>query len=275
MILALAILVGILLGKSLIVFITAKILRMPLRVCMLAAVALAQVGEFSFVLLFSVQGSGLIDKTLENALMSAAIVSMFIAPFALSFGPRLAAGMGKFTRLRRLLEVEMAEDATGSGSQMRDHVIVGGYGFAGRELSKALKENGVPYVVVDMNVENVRTAVKEGAPAYFGDVTDHDVLEKLGAERAGEIALLINDPGAAEHAVRVVRKLAPDLHIVVRTHYLLDVESIVSAGADDVVPAEREAAVEVASLILKRHQIDSEQVAIHRSLIRSHTEDNP
>jgi len=273
--LVLAILIAVLVGKSVIVFVTAKILRMPLRVCVMTALALAQMGEFSFVLLFSVQGSGLIDKTLESNLISVAILSMFVTPFAMSYGPRLAAGLGKLPRLRRLLEVEMAEGATDSVSEMRDHVIVGGYGFAGRELSKALKDYGIPHVIVDINMDNVSKASQEGGYAFFGDVTNQDVLVKLGAEHAGELVLLVNDPGAAEHAARVARKLAPSLHIVVRTHYLLDIEPILAAGADDVVPAEREAAVEVTSLVLNRHQVDSQQIADHSFRIRNQTEESP
>jgi len=273
MFLVLAILIAVLVGKSVIVFVTAKVLRMPLRVCMMTAVALAQVGEFSFVLLFSVQGSGLIDKTLESSLISVAILSMFVTPFAMSFGPRLAAGLGKLPRLKRLFEVEMAEDATGSVCEMRDHVIVGGYGFAGRELSKALKDYGIPHVIVDISVENVSKALQEGVSAFFGDVTNQDVLVKVGAEYASELVLLVNDPGAAEQAARVARKLVPSLHIVVRTHYLLDIEPILAAGADDVVPAEREAAVEVTSLVLNRHQIDSQRIADYSLRIRNQTEE--
>jgi len=272
--LVLAILIAILIGKSVIVFVTAKVLRMPLRVCMMTAIALAQIGEFSFVLLFSVQGSGLIDKTLESSLISAAILSMFVTPFAMSLSPRLAAGLGKLPRLRRLLEVEVAEDATGSGCEMRDHVIVGGYGFAGRELCRALKGYGIPHVIVDISVENVDKASQEGVHAFFGDVTNEDVLVTLGAEHAGELVLLINDPGAAEQAVRVARKLVPNLHIVVRTPYLLDIEPILAAGADDVVAAEREAAVEVTSVVLNRHQVDSQRIADHTLIIRNQTEED-
>jgi len=270
----LAILIAVLVGKSVIVFITAMVLRMPLRVCMMTAIALSQIGEFSFVLLFSVQGTGLIDKTLESNLISVAILSMFVTPFAMSFGPRLAAGLGKLHRLRRLLEVETAEDATGSVSKMRDHVIVGGYGFAGRQLSKSLKDFGIPHVIVDINVENVRKASEEGAYAFFGDVTNQDVLVKLGAGHAAELVLLVNDPGAAELAAQVARELAPNIHIVVRTHYLLDIKSILAAGANDIVPAEREAAVEVTSLVLNRHQIVSRGIADHIDNIRNQTEED-
>lgn len=271
--LVLALLAAILLGKFLIVFLTAMLLRMPVRVCTMTAVALSQVGEFAFVLLFSVQGSGLIDRTLENNLMSAAILSMFVTPFAMSIAPRLAAGLGKIPRLRRLLDVETAEEVHSASAELINHVIVGGYGFAGRELSAALRDHQIPHLVVDISVENVRRAVLDGVYAVFGDVTSEEVLARLGAERAAELVLLVNDPGAAEHAVRVARKLAPHLHIVVRTHYLLDIDPILAAGADAVIPAEREAAVEVASLVLRRHAVTPDHVIDHCLRIRQQIED--
>lgn len=265
-------LAAILIGKSVIVFMTALIMRMPLRVALMTAVALAQVGEFSFVLLFSIQGEGLLEKNLESSLIAAFILSMFLTPFALSFGPRLAVGLGKFALLKKLFEVVTAEDASRETSKLSNHVIVGGYGFAGRELSGALKSCGIPYVVVDLNVENVRKATQDGVDAFFGDVTNHEVLIKLGVKEAKELVLLVNDPTAAEQALRVARRLAPKLFILVRTHYLLDVESILAAGADEVIPSEREAAVEVTARVLGRHEVDRKQIDAQRLDIRTHTE---
>ncbi|MCK5126834.1 MAG: cation:proton antiporter [candidate division Zixibacteria bacterium] len=269
----LAILAAILLGKSLIVFITAAILRMPLRVCLIAAVALAQIGEFSFILLFSIQGTGLIEKSLESSLVSAAILSMFLTPFAMSYGPRLAAGLGKFTRLTSLFKVDTVEDAPGAVCNICDHTIISGYGFAGRELAHVLEGYDIPYVIVDLNIENVRRASRETGKAVFGDITSQGVLSKLGIENARELILLINDPGAAERAVRVARELAPRLFITVRTFYLLDIEPMLEAGADEVIPAEREAAVQVAIQLLKRHKVDDQQVEKQGLVIRDHSED--
>jgi len=269
----LAILGGILLGKSLIIFVTALIMRMPLRACLIAGFALAQVGEFSFVIIYAVQGTGLIESTVESSLVSAAILSMFITPFAMSFGPRLAAGLGKFTKLKRLIEVESAEEASDSLCKLCEHVIIAGYGFAGRELSRVLDKYEVPYIIVDLNIENVRRASQETGNAVFGDITSEDVLLQLGIENARELVLLINDPGASELAVRVARRLAPQLHITVRTAYLLDIESLLTVGADEVITAEREAAVRVATQVLKRHQVDGKTINGQVSQIRDHSED--
>lgn len=267
------ILAAILLGKSAIVFITATVLRMPLRVCLIAAISLAQIGEFSFILLFSIQGTGLIEKSVESNLISVAILSMFITPFAMSYGPQLAAGLGKFKRLKSLLDVDSAEEAPDSVCKMCDHIIVSGYGFAGRELSQVLDENNIPYVIVDLNIENIRKASRETGRAVFGDVTSQDVLNRLGIGNARELILLINDPSAAERAVRVARELAPHLFITVRTFYLLDIDPLLAAGADEVIPAEREAAVQVAIQLLKRHQVGNQQITRQALVIRDHSED--
>jgi CPA2 family monovalent cation:H+ antiporter-2 len=268
------ILAGILIGKHAIVFLTAWLLRLPLRACLIAGFALSQVGEFSFVLLYAVQGTGLLDNFLQTSIVSAAVLSMFITPFVMSYGPKLATGLGRFTRLKGLIEADSAEDASETLCKLCDHVIVAGYGFAGRELSQALDRHGIPYVIVDLNIENVNRASREGARAVFGDVTSDPVLSQLGIESARELVLLINDPAASEHSVRVARRLAPQLFITVRTAYLLDIESLLAAGADEVVPAEREAAVQVAAGVLKRHRLDVSAITEQASQIRDHSEDD-
>jgi CPA2 family monovalent cation:H+ antiporter-2 len=245
---------------------------MPVRACLIAAFALSQVGEFSFVLLHAVRGTGLIDSGIEGNLVSAAIVSMFVTPFVMSYGPRLAAGLGRFAWLKSMADVDSVADAPDNVCKLCNHVIIAGYGFAGRELSQVLQEHGIPYVVVDVNIENVRKASNEARNAVFGDITSGDVLSQLGIEEAKELVLLINDPNASEHSVRVARSLAPDLHITVRTTYLLDIDPLLAAGADEVIPAEREAAVQVAAQVLGRHRVKEMEISEKASQIREHSE---
>ncbi|MCD6163198.1 MAG: cation:proton antiporter [candidate division Zixibacteria bacterium] len=267
--LILMLLTAIIVGKFIIVFITAAIIRLPLRVCLLAAVALTQVGEFSLVLSYAAKGTGLLDKSLEINLISAVILSMFITPFAIPFGPRLAAVAGRLRIFTRLFKTAIDEGAVDKIQTIHSHIIVGGYGFAGQELAQTLDECDIPYVIVDLNIDNVRKAGRKGRHAYFGDVTNHEVLEHLRAGYAKELVLLINDPGAAERAVKVARSLAPNLYIVVRTQYMLDIKPLLAAGANDVISAEQEAAVEVASRLLNRHQVESPQIAKRCSQIRN------
>ena len=260
------ILSAIILGKAAIVFLTATVVRMPPRARLIAALGLAQVGEFSFILLYAVQGSDLVERSLENNLLSAAVISMFITPFAISLGPRLAAGLGKFKPFGRMTEVRSAEEAPESLSDLSHHVIVAGYGFAGRILAQSLELGKIPYLVIDLNIENVRRASDETGRAIFGDITSDEVQVKLGIKKSRALVLLINDLTASERAVRVARSLVPDLTIVVRTMYLQDVDALKSAGANRVVSSEKEGAVQVVEQMMSQCGLPADQTV---SMVRS------
>ncbi len=270
-----ALFIAILVGKAIIVFCVGAIMRLPVRVSVLAAVALAQMGEFSFILIRSAGGTGLIDPGLENIIMAAAILSMFVTPFALSAGPHLAAGVGRIRLLTRLQGVTSAQDAAAQKEELTDHVIIGGYGFAGRQLADALRKCGIPYVIADMNSETVRSASMQGERIYYGDITSAEVLEYLGIHRARGLTLVVNDPGAVEQAVRVAKDIAPRVRIMVRTNYLLDIESLQAVGADDVVSAEMETAGAIVSRTLAQCRIEKKQIDERLDEIRRESDENP
>jgi CPA2 family monovalent cation:H+ antiporter-2 len=251
----LAILAAILLGKFLLVFLTAAVMRLPLRVCVLTAVALCQVGEFSFVLLKGGMATDLIADPVLGNLLAAVILSMLVTPFVIRMGPRLAAGVGRITPLTKLLQVRSLGESP-PRRELDGHVIIAGYGFAGRQLARSLRACDVPYVVVDLNVENVRLAIRDGVRAFFGDVTSPEVLNQLHIARARELAVTINDPDAAWRSVSLARSLSPEIRIIARAAYLEDKSRLLEAGANEVVAAEVEAAVEITYLILKGHDAD-------------------
>jgi K+:H+ antiporter len=246
----LLILAAILSLKFFLVFVVGLVMRLPLRVSILSAMALAQVGEFSFVLIFAADKTNLLMKQPLDNFLIAAVLSMLITPLALVFAPHVAAGVGKLSMLTRLLDVQTAQHATMRKKQWHDHVIIAGFGMTGEMLADSLQGHQVEHVVVDLNPENVRRAISDGVPAYFGDVTQSEVLNLLGIKRARTLVVIINDPDASERAVRAARGISANLHIFARTRYEIDVESLRAAGADDVVSAEKEAAVKVSSCVL-------------------------
>ncbi len=262
-------LLAILVGKAIIVFITGMAMRLPVRVAILASAALAQVGEFSFVISKSAQATGLLTEYLSGIIIPAAILSMFITPFALAFGPHLAAGVGKMKTLTRMLKVVSVEDAPEKIRKLHDHVIIGGYGFTGEKLAESLKGCGIAYVVIELNPQNVQRAVEKGDPAYYGDITSIEVMEHLDLTHARELVLVINDPGAIARAIKAARRIAPELHITARTNYLLDVKPLLDSGATEVVPAELEAAVEITSRIVNRCKIPEGDITKQLDRIRN------
>jgi CPA2 family monovalent cation:H+ antiporter-2 len=263
-----AALAAILLGKLLVVLALAAIMRLPLRVAVLAGVALAQVGEFAFVLLGTSAGKTLLGPGFTSVFVAAAILSMLLTPLALALGPHLAAGMGRIRSLTRLLDVRASDEAQEGVAELADHVIVAGFGLAGRALARILKEHAAPYLLVDLNPQSVREASRAGEPAFYGDVTSAEVLHHLGVERARELIVVVNDPGAAERAARAARRLAPRLHITVRTRYQADVPGLLAAGATEVVVGELETAVETVRRALGRLGADPARVDYELALVR-------
>ena len=261
-------LAAIVLGKFAVVFLTSYAMRLPVRVCVLAGTALAQIGEFSFVLTRAAQGTGLLEEPLANNLSMAVILSMLITPVAMVFGPHLAAGVGRIHALTRFLAVRTPEEADESVRQLSGHVVIAGYGVAGQELAHSLKECGIPYVIVDLNAQSVQLATQRNEPAYFGDVTSPEVLELLATAHARELVLVISDPGAAVRAIKAAGRVAPGVPILVRTRYLGDVENLLKAGATDVMAAEIEASVEITSRVLGLHKVERSLIETQLSRIR-------
>jgi CPA2 family monovalent cation:H+ antiporter-2 len=271
----LGLLASIVFGKAVIVTVVSLVLKLPLRVSILAGLALAQVGEFSFVLLSAGRAAMTLPQPFADNLVVAIVASMLITPFLIAVSPRVAAGMGMSPVLTRRLGVRTPADRPPEAGPMKDHVIIAGYGLAGRELSHSLEDCGVPYVIVDINPENIRSALQRVEPAYFGDVTSSEVLEALGAAHARELVLVINDVEATVRAIRAARRLSPELSIFARVFYAADIERVIRAGATEVVAAELEATVEVTQRVLERCRVRLDAIEAQIHGIRSiESEDN-
>ncbi len=253
----LGIFAGIMVGKFIIIFLSAAIMRLPARVGVLTAAAMCQVGEFAFVLLLASSGTGLLAEPLRGNLTVAVILSMVAAPFGIALGPHLAGGVGKFNPLTRLLQVRTTQEI-GETEPLQNHVIIAGYGLTGRNLAHSLAQRRTPYIIVDMNTENVREAAGRGESACFGDVTSAEVLECLGIAEASELVIAINDPDATARATVAARQAAPDLRITVRTTFDADIERLAEAGATHVVAAEAAAAEAIITLVLRSIDGDAE-----------------
>lgn len=267
----LLILGAIIIGKMIIVFITGLLMRLRIRAVILSSVALAQVGEFSFVLFGAAAVYNLAPEPLMGNLLAAATISMLLTPLAIAVGPHLSAGLGKLPLFYRAMDIKTAEEAKSETKGWENHVIIGGFGFAGRQLAKLLKENDVKYIILELNIITVREVCRE-EPIYFGDVTSRDVLEMVGASRARELVVAVNDPRAAERAIKAAKSISPDLHITVRTDYILDIENLRRLGADDVIPGEQEAAVELVRRVASRFGCDEDRIEKRMKMIREETE---
>ncbi|MBP2675354.1 MAG: Kef-type transport system, predicted NAD-binding component [Deltaproteobacteria bacterium] len=256
-------------GKAVCAGASIRGLRYPWAATVVAAVGLAQVGEFSFVLLFQGFRDGLVDARVYQHLLAIAILTMVATPFLMSAAP----GIARFW-VRRVVhgpDEGIGQEETLPGQPRENHVIIAGYGMNGRNLAKVLRSTRLPYVVVDLNDVLVRQCREEGETIFYGDVNNPEVLDHLGISRARMMVLAISDPMATRRAVAAARRSSAGLFILVRTRYVADVDDLISLGANAVIPEEFETSVEIFSRVLQEYHVPDHIVRQQEALIRSGT----
>ena len=173
----------------------------------------------------------------------------------MGLAPHLRAGEAALRPLERLMRTSAVDEAASDLGALSGHVVIAGFGVAGRLLAHAAGEAGIPLIVLDVNAERVREARESGAPVYYGDVTSEEALRHAGVEHAHVVVLLLNDPDALRRAVAAARELSPQVFILARSRYLVEQETLARLGADLVVYEELEAGLEVATRVLRRFDV--------------------
>jgi monovalent cation:H+ antiporter-2, CPA2 family len=264
--------VGFLVAKGALATLAAMAMRFPSRVAWLAGVGLAQFGEFGFVLTRLAQSSNVIDDVAAAQLLAAGIASMFLTPLLVRAAPHITAGERLLAPLERLIGVRSIDEADEGPVALEQHVVLVGFGLAGRFTAKTLRETGVPFVVLELNAENVKQGKLDGLPVYYGDATSEEALRHAHIEQARLVVLLMNDPQAAQRVVDTVKRVAPGTRILMRTHYLLERDGLMKLGANDVVAEEVEGAVEIISRMLRTIEIPRNVIDERIQGVRSETQ---
>ncbi|WP_420455178.1 cation:proton antiporter [Rubrivirga sp.] len=261
-----AVAVTVLVLKTALAALGARLLGSPLGVSLAVGLTLAQIGEFSFVLALAGAEVGLLPGGVEagaQVLIAVTVVLMLATPGLVALGPRLAA-------LGRRVEdaAPGAAGGHGHGVDLEDHTVVVGYGLAGRRLGRVLGESGIPYAVSDLNPQSLREAEAAGAATVYGDASREPILRGLGVERAKLLVVAINDADATRRIVAVARHLNPTLQIFARTRFVVEVEPLTRAGADVVVPEELETTVRLFAHVLGAYLIPKDEIERQAALVR-------
>ncbi|MBI4471043.1 MAG: cation:proton antiporter, partial [Acidobacteria bacterium] len=227
-------------GKTVITAGVVHLCGMPFRIAAMVGLYLAQIGEFSLVLLTAARPSNAFSETFNQTALAVILVTMVAAPFL----AMLADKVGLTTR-----EIRTKETAA---VQLSDHTIVVGYGLNGQNVAASLRARDLPYVILEMNPKTVRTARSAGEPIYYGDAIGEVVLRRVGMERALCAVFAISDPLATRQAVAAARRINAGVYIIARTRYIAEIEQLYQAGADTVIAEEFETSLEIIRRILGR-----------------------
>jgi CPA2 family monovalent cation:H+ antiporter-2 len=262
----------VMLGKPIVAFGITWLMRCPFATSLSVAVALAQIGEFSFMLSRVGADLGLLTSQAANALVAVSIISIVFNPVLYRFVRPVDRWTLTHPWLRRLVDRSRTTTSEPAATPRPDpsrQAIVVGYGPTGRTLTRLLRDNGFEPRVIEMNVNTVRELREQGVPAIYGDATHRDTLAQAGAAEADNLILTSSDMPDSREAIRHAKALNPRIHVLARAPYLQDLAALRQAGAEQVISAEGEVGLALTEIILHRLGATPDQIDRERDRVRS------
>lgn len=236
----LATLAIILVGKTLAAHILVRRLGYARETSLTVAASLAQIGEFSFILVTLGLTLGVLPPEGRDLILAGAIISIFMHPFLFSYVVH---------KVSKSLPEEV--EPTPAPSSTLVHVVLVGYGRVGGRIARGLRDRNKPLVVVEADAEKAEAASKEGYEVVIGNALDRRVLEAAGIDRATSLLIAIPEGFDAGAIAEKARALKPGLGIVARAHSDAEVDHLTKLGVGDVVMGERELAMRMLDLAVR------------------------
>jgi monovalent cation:H+ antiporter-2, CPA2 family len=264
--------------KPLVALLFVWAMRYPFRAALTAAIALGQIGEFSFILASMGRSLGVLPDEATNVLVAASIASIVVNPVAYRAirpierwamaQPRLWAWLNRTSAV----PADLAPDARTHAVDPAHRAVIIGFGPTGRHVVRLLRENGIAPTVVELNMDAVRALRDDGVEAIYGDATRPETLEAAGVSRAGSLILGSAGMANSTEVIRGALALNPKIRVLARAAYLRDVPALTAAGATSVYSGEGEVALAFIENILDSlgataEQIDRERARAHAELV--------
>lgn len=213
-------------------------------VSMRTGLALAQAGEFGFVLLNLAGGINLMDPFIIQVVLASMVLSMLVAPFIISKSDQIVMKVSANEWMMQSLALTKIASRTMSTNK---HVIVCGFGRSGQNLATMLSEEKIDYHALDLDPERVQEAQSAGRQVSYGDAARRESLVAAGIYRASAVVITYASTPSALKVLHLVHELAPTLPVIVRSHDDTDLDMLKAAGAAEVVPELMEGSLMLAS----------------------------
>ncbi|MBT0810897.1 cation:proton antiporter [Litoribacter ruber] len=261
--------------KFIIASIAVKSIGASLEEAFIVGFSLFQVGEFSLLLAKEGFRYNLLDDTTYQYFLAISILTMAITPFVLKKRVHFAYKLCRVplpAKLKRKIKTGNSEPAPGlaEDNELKDHLIIIGYGLNGRNLSRAAKRANIPYAIIEMNPETVRTESANGEPIIYGDAANESVLEHVNIHSARVVVVAISDSDATKGIIANVRHFNQNAFLMVRTRYVNEIDENIKLGADEVIPEEFETSIEIFTRVLNKYLVPRHDVEDFTKEVRSH-----
>jgi CPA2 family monovalent cation:H+ antiporter-2 len=247
-------------GKGLAVLAVAFAARNPVDIALRTAAQLAQAGEFGLVLIGLAYEFKLINDDVFQVTLSAMLVSMFLAPFLIERIAHLSGQMARGDWAHKALAIH---EVAVAGFALDQHVIVCGFGRTGSRVAEFLARENIPFLALDIDPRQIKVAAHEGGRVVFGSADRLEVMQAAGLARARAVVIAYPDIPSAERVLRLVRRLRPDVPIIVRAPDDSQVRQLKAAGATEVIPEVLEGSLMIAAETLAQLGIPVERAMTH------------
>jgi monovalent cation:H+ antiporter-2, CPA2 family len=205
-------------------------------------------GEFGIALCTVLLQAGLAPEGLVEPLLVAIVLSMVLSPIILNHNKRVARFL--LHEQAPVLTAAEREEAATQEIAEREHVILCGFGRVGQNVGRVLESQSFEYIALDLDPARIRAARQAGDPVMFGDSADEEMLARAGIASATAVVISFSDPATALAILRSVRRMHPQLPVLVRTADDARLRELQDAGATDVVPETFEASLMLVSHVL-------------------------
>jgi monovalent cation:H+ antiporter-2, CPA2 family len=242
--LVLLLLIGPVLLKFCLIAALAKLFGSSTGVALRTGLALAQAGEFGFVLLNQAGGLQLMDPLLIQVILASMVLSMLATPFLLAKSDAIVMKLSSNEWMLQSLALTQLATRTMSSQK---HVIIAGFGRSGQSLAKLLDEEGIPYHALELDPELVHDTQVAGSHVSYGDAARRESLVAAGIHRAAALVVTYASTPSALKVLHHANELVPTLPVIVRSHDDADLDVLLAAGATEVVPEALEGSLMLAS----------------------------
>ena len=246
-------------GKLLLVTAFAIAFGHSRKAALTAGLALANMGEFSFVLAAEGVKEGIFDADQNGAVLAAVLVSIASSPLLLLARDPILNGIRSLPVVGPMMTDPM-EVHLSQRESLRNHVIVCGFDQAGRELGDVLNQRGFRFVVIDQDPVLIRRLMKQEIPCILGDATLPIVLDQAALAQARVLAITMPDVSVVQSVLVAAKRLNPKLDVIVRGDSSESLTRLHEAGASEVVKSELEVGLEFVRHTLHRMGVSGQEL---------------
>ncbi len=272
----LAVLTIVMLGKSAAAFAIVLVFCYPLRTALTISASLAQIGEFSFILVALGASLGLVPPAAQGLVVASALLSITLNPFAFRVVEPIERWLRRHRTVAQVLERPAGDLAKlpMPDAALHDHTVLVGHGRVGGPVAAELALHGVPYVIIEQSRERAETLRERGLPVIYGDATRPEVLAAAHLERARLVIVAAPDAYQVRAILQLTRRLNFTARVVARTHGDEERAFLESHGAERALVAERELAVSLSRIALRELGVEHDMSAVAQRGLHASVEDH-